>query len=116
VLFRSSLPLESVRGGGLVEVESTAAEVFARLFAAAASGGAYSSGAGNALGRLAAFDTLGALCGATGPVSTLERAAHSRLWLFSGTPWFWQVAWDLGVACLWPDGVTLVVHAATDTD
>ena len=30
--------------------------------------------------------------------------------------WFYQIAWDLGLVALLPDGMSLTVLAATDTD
>lgn len=113
-----SLPLASLRGGGLRQAETTASEVFNRLFFAAAEGGAYGGARGNAEARLAAFTSLAAFCEETlvDVAHVVEQASRCRWWLFEGTGWFGNVAWDFGGACLRPDGITLVVHAATDTD
>ncbi|MBL8940920.1 MAG: hypothetical protein JNM69_40630 [Archangium sp.] len=121
-----SLPLASVRGGGLRVAETTASEVFVRLFDAAAQGGLpdlpfrRGRGAlGSAAGRLAAFKTLSAFVDGPPLIDAIDvaaRAEQCRWWLWEGTGWFGNVAWDFGAACLRPDGVTLVAHAATDTD
>lgn len=121
-----SLPLASARGGGLRVAETTASEVFVRLFDAAAQGGVpdlpfrRGHGAlGSAAGRLAAFKTLSAFVDGLPLIDAIDvaaRAEQCRWWLWEGTGWFGNVAWDFGAACLRPDGVTLVAHAATDTD
>lgn len=114
-----SLPLSSLRGPGLRLATVDAAIVFGRLFTAAAEGGAYGSGEGNAEARRSAFISLHAFCDdepLTDVARTVEAARACRWWLWEGTGWFGNVAWDLGVACLRSDGVTLVAHAATDTD
>lgn len=114
-----SLPLASLRGGGLRQAETTASEIFTRLFSAAAQGGAYGGDRGNAEARLAAFTSLAAFCDG-GPLVDVPKVAATaeqcRWWLWEGTGWFGNVAWDFGGACLRPDGITLVAHAATDTD
>lgn len=114
-----SLPLASLRGGGLRQAETTANEIVSRLFMAAAEGGAYGGDRGNAEARLATFTSLAAFCHG-GPLvdvaSVVALAEQCRWWLWEGTGWFGNVAWDFGGACLRPDGITLVAHAATDTD
>lgn len=121
-----ALPLASVRGGGLRQAETTASEVFVRLFDAGAQGGLPDlpsppgrGALGTAAGRLAAFVTLSAFVDGSPLVDVVglaARAEQCRWWLWEGTGWFGNVAWDFGGACLRPDGITLVVHAATDTD
>lgn len=114
-----SLPLASLRGQGLRQAETTASEIFTRLFMAAAEGGAYGGARGNAEARLAAFTSLAAFCDGAPLVDVPKVAATAeqcRWWLWEGTGWFGNVAWDFGGACLRPDGITLVAHAATDTD
>lgn len=114
-----SLPLASLRGGGLRQAETTASEIFTRLFMAAAEGGAYGGERGNAEARLATFTSLAAFCDGAPLIDVANvaaRAEQCRWWLWEGTGWFGNVAWDFGGACLRPDGVTLVAHAATDTD
>ena len=115
----STLPLSALRGAGLRLAAVDPALVFARLFSAAAEGGAYSSGEGNAEARRSAFVSLHAFCDdepLADVLRTVEAAHRARWWLWEGTTWFGNVAWDLGVACLRSDGVTIVAHAATDTD
>lgn len=114
-----SLPLASLRGGGLRQAQTTASEVFTRLFAAAAEGGAYGGARGNAEARLAAFTSLAAFIDGAPLIDAIDvaaRAEQCRWWLWEGTGWFGNVAWDFGAACLRPDSMTLVAHAATDTD
>jgi hypothetical protein len=95
-------------------------EAFGIMYAAAANGGAYSNGNQNAYGRLEAWLSMGALTGSPEEADALSvlRAADSCAWLYfeAPTPWFRQVAWDFGIAALRPDGRTLAVLAATDTD
>ncbi|MFD3746772.1 DUF6183 family protein [Nocardia sp. NPDC058633] len=103
----------------LVVTPSTPARVWSILFAAAANGGAYNSGAGAAFGRLHAWRSLGALCGATefDAVDHIARLAEDCHWYTfeADTAWFERVAWDIGIAVLTPEP-TLSVLAATDTD
>ncbi|WP_278262273.1 DUF6183 family protein [Nocardia sp. AG03] len=99
--------------------ESTPADVWSILFAAAADGGAYNTGEGAAYGRLYAWRSLGALCGASefDTVDHIARLAADARWLAfaATTAWFERVAWDIGIAALTPEpGVTVL--AATDTD
>ena len=118
-----SLPLACLAGATESDLTLgvvSPADVLATVFAAAGNGGAYNQGLGGAYGRLAAWDTLGALAG-TGEADTLEAAAVAAAscnW-FSFTAksaWFYDVAWDFGLLALRPDRRTLAVLAATDTD
>jgi uncharacterized protein (TIGR02996 family) len=90
------------------------------LFAAAANGGAYNRGLGGAYGRLAAWESLGALAGAAPgvPAEDVAGLAERCLWLSftADSDWFYNVAWDLGLVAIRPDRETLAVLAATDTD
>lgn len=90
------------------------------LFAAASTGGAYSSGVYGAYGRLAAWQSLAHLSGAAedAPAEAVETHARACTWYgFSAdTQWFKQVAWDIGLAALSPERRRLAVLAATDTD
>lgn len=94
--------------------------VFGALFSAASNGGAYSGGLGGAYGRLAAWTSLGALVGAPvgSDVADVARlASEAAMLLFRGPQaWFHDVAWDLGVLCVRPDGASAAVLAATDKD
>ncbi|MFJ5309347.1 DUF6183 family protein [Streptomyces sp. NPDC088350] len=90
------------------------------LFAAASTGGAYNRGGYGAYGRLAARQSLAGLSGA-GPdasAAEIETRAKSCTWygFEAPTPWFWQVAWDIGVTAVAPDRRSLAVLAASDTD
>jgi len=51
-------------------------------------------------------------------VEQLSTRAIQSEWLFfdAKTDWFHQVAWDFGLIALRPDGMSLAVLAATDTD
>lgn len=118
-----ALPLESTKGvprEGLDCKRVQPESVFGPLFAAAANGGAYSSGIGGAYGRREAWTTLGALAGAPdgASIDEIERAAGKTVFLSFGAegPWFYDVAWDLGVLALQEDGQKLVVLAATDAE
>ncbi|MFI1524642.1 DUF6183 family protein [Kitasatospora cineracea] len=108
------------RTAGLAVRAADARQVWSLLHAAAAHGGAYNSGLGDAHGRLAAWRSLAALAGCPGIASTaeVESAADEYAWFTfaSDSTWFDQVAWDLGVLALSPDRCRLAVLAATDTD
>jgi uncharacterized protein (TIGR02996 family) len=92
---------------------------FATLFSAASTGGAYNSGLRGAYGRLAAWRSLAGLVGVSGDdgeaVIDLARRCH---WVRipAVSEWFYQVAWDFGLLAVRPDGMSLAVLAATDTD
>ncbi|HVH42814.1 MAG TPA: DUF6183 family protein [Labilithrix sp.] len=115
------LPLASTARASRLDVSRTGADgVFGPLFSAASNGGAYSSGLGGAYGRLAAWTSLGALVGAPegADVLTIDKLATTSAFLTfrAGGPWFYDVAWDLGALALRPDGRTVAVLAATDTE
>jgi hypothetical protein len=42
--------------------------------------------------------------------------ACARYGFDASTPWFWQVAWDIGLAAVSPDRRRIAVLVATDTD
>ncbi len=120
--FLRALPLDSTKGTARLDVTRAEdpAAVFGTLFSAASNGGAYSAGLGGAYGRRAAWASLGALVGAA-PDATItqidELAVRSAFLTFRAPgPWFYDVAWDLGVLALRPDGATAAVLAATDTE
>lgn len=98
---------------------STPTRVWRILFAAAANGGAYNRGEGVGYGRLAAWRSLGALCGATevDTIAAITRRANVAHWFtFSAdTSWFERIAWDLGIFAITSDP-SVSVLAATDTD
>ncbi|MCU0695574.1 MAG: DUF6183 family protein [Myxococcaceae bacterium] len=115
----SALPFEPLSGLSLRLQAVPAEAAAARLFSAAAWGGAYGRGDGSAEARVSTAATLGALLGLEGPhdwARLADEAAAARWWLFLGTPWFADVAWDLGLACLRTDHETMVLLASTDTD
>lgn len=118
-----ALPLECLAGASRVEAAFVqASAVFGTLFAAAANGGAYSSGFGGAYGRLAAWRSYGALVGAPEDAAIDEIETRGAACAFlsfgadSDAPWFHGVAWDFGLACVRDRGATVAVLAATDTD
>ncbi len=118
-----SLPLECLAGATKLDlwlVPYCAADAVAVLFSAASTGGAYNRGLGGAYGRLAAWRSAGALAGSDSSASVEDTAALAGAcaWSFciAKSEWFYDVAWDLGLLALRPDGRTLAVLAATDTD
>lgn len=116
-----ALPLESLANAKDAQIQRVEVDtVWGGLFAAAANGGAYSSGLGGAYGRRAAWTSLGALVGADADASVSdidELTCDAAFLSFTASgPWFYDVAWDLGVAALRPGGNTVAVVAATDTD
>jgi hypothetical protein len=116
-----ALPLDATSGVARLDCSRSGPEgAFGPLFSAAANGGAYSSGLGGAYGRRAAWTSLGALVGAPGDASTaaVETLAHAATFLGfrAPGPWFFDVAWDLGVLVARPDGRSVAVLASTDSD
>lgn len=95
-------------------------DVWEQMFAATANGGAYGSGDGAGIARLAAAQGMAALMGlpADGSFEDVVAAADASTWyrFDAQSDWYEQVAWDSGVACLAPDRRQLAVVAATDTD
>ena len=96
------------------------ARAFARLFDAAASGGAYCRRHGAAFGRWYAFRSVAAMSGLrdAGDAGAVVAAARRCTWaeLSAPTAWFEQHLWDLGIAALDAGHRTIRVLAATDID
>ncbi|MEU3383570.1 DUF6183 family protein [Streptomyces albidoflavus] len=120
-----TLGLESLAGAGrkkaaLSVTACSPAQAWRVLFVAASTGGAYNSGSHGAYGRLAAWQSLAALAGVADGADAreVEARGHECAWFKfdARTDWFEQVAWDIGLAALSPDGRRLAVLAATDTD
>ncbi len=117
-----SLGLESLTGAGEETINLraiTPTKSFGHLFSAALTGGAYTSGEGGAYGRLAGWESLMALtgCPRDDPAPRSSHAGRCSWFLFEGeSAWFYNVAWDIGLAVLRPDGRSLAILAATDTD
>jgi hypothetical protein len=116
-----ALALECVEGAQALSAERTSVDaVWGALFAAAANGGAYSSGLGGGYGRRAAWISLAALLDAplTATPRELDALAPSAQWLIFGAPggWWNDVAWDLGILAVRPGGDSVAVLAATDAD
>jgi hypothetical protein len=116
-----ALALDCVEGAEALHAERTSADtVWGALFAAAANGGAYSSGLGGAYGRRAAWVSLAALI--DGPEGAtpfeLDTLAPSSRFLVFGAPggWWNDVAWDIGVLAVRLGGASVAVLAATDAD
>lgn len=88
------------------------------LFSASAGGGAYNVGRQAAYGRLELWQSVAGLIGECSDIDALaDQAARWDWFSFDAkSDWFWQVAWDLGIAALSPDGLSVSVLAATDTD
>jgi len=116
-----ALPLECLEGADALRAERTNADVvWGALFAAAANGGAYSSGLGAAYGRRAAWTSLAALVDShtdDTPAQIDARAARSTFLMFGATGGWWNdVAWDIGALAVREGGASVAVLAATDTD
>jgi hypothetical protein len=117
-----SLGLESLAAADEQAVsvrEITSRQGFGYLFSAAAMGGAYTWGEGGAYGRLAAWESASALTGCSEDDLDLASAHAERCSWFSfrgKSEWFFDVAWDIGLAVLRPDRRSLAVLAAMDTD
>jgi uncharacterized protein (TIGR02996 family) len=107
-------------GDGPVGVERvTASRAICVLVAAAGNGGAYNRGLQGAYGRLQGWHSLAGLVGATGDdVEAAADLADRCLWVSFGAAsgWFYQVTWDVGLLAVRPDGRSVAVLAATDTD
>ena len=127
----AGLPVEALAGAGTADItahRSTAAGAFTVLFAAASAGSAYGHGLCGAYGRLHAWRSMAGLLGVAGPgdapggdagaVERLAGLAEAAGYVTFGarSPWYCQVAWDIGIAVLRPGGGTLAVLAATDED
>jgi hypothetical protein len=97
-----------------------AARAWHILFAAASTGGAYNHGLYGAYGRLAAWQSMAGLCGASAaaPAAEAEKKAQASHWFSfdADTNWFEHVAWDIGLAAIRPGQRNLAILAATDTD
>ncbi|MDB4938246.1 MAG: hypothetical protein JWP87_5218 [Labilithrix sp.] len=118
-----ALSLECIEGAqALLHAERSGPDaVWGALFAAAANGGAYSSGLGGAYGRRAAWTSLAALVDApaTATAAEVDAVAPSSQFLVfgaSGGGWWNDVAWDIGTLALRPGGASVAVLAATDAD
>jgi hypothetical protein len=88
------------------------------LFAAAANGVMVGRGLLGAYGRLAAWRSVAGLVGAgegEGVEAVAAVAEHCR-WAYFDTASWWleHVGWDIGLAVVRPDGLSLAVLAATD--
>lgn len=105
---------------GMFNEENSVKKVFTELFSAASTGGAYNYGEFAAYGRLSAWRSLSGLVGCD-ENSTIDEIAHRAvacIWcLFtSSSEWYYQVAWDIGIACASVATNELAILAATDTD
>jgi hypothetical protein len=118
----AKLGLESLRTAGEIQLRGNVGvkDAFTVLFSAASSGGAYNCGEFAAFGRLLAWKSVAGLVGAPNDAPVLDVATSSQncQWcLFdSPTEWYYQVAWDIGIACFNPAQREVAVLAATDTD
>jgi len=119
-----ALPLDCVVTPEALHAERAGADaVWGSLFAAAANGGAYSSGLGGAYGRLAAWTSLAALIDApaTATPAQIDASAPSAQFLMFGAAssaggWWHDIAWDIGLLAVRAGGASVAVLAATDTD
>jgi hypothetical protein len=97
---------------------TTVEQAFLMLYLARCNGGAYGGAGKGAWGRLGAWRSLAAMSGSSatsweGVVADASRCEWLEFW---ARPWWEDVAWDLGLAALRPDGQSMAVLAATDTD
>ncbi len=119
-----ALPLDCVVAPEALHAARTGADaVWGSLFAAAANGGAYSSGLGGAYGRRAAWTSLAALIDAPAdatPAQVDASAPSAQFLVFGAAPsaggWWHDIAWDIGVLAVRAGGATVAILAATDTD
>ena len=122
-----ALGLECLRGVAptAVRVHELGAEAaYGILLGMASNGGDYNTAWSGAYGRLAAWRSLGGLCGAapgaaaTMELPAIEQAARRCRWSFFSAPgpWFDEVVSDFAVVALRPDEESLAVLAATDSD
>jgi hypothetical protein len=116
-----ALPLACLEGAAALRAERTGPEaVWGALFAAAANGGAYSSGLGAAYGRRAAWTSFAALVDAPAdatPAQVDEHAGACTFLMFGAAGGWWNdVAWDIGALAVRDGGKSVAVLAATDTD
>ncbi|QWQ44888.1 hypothetical protein KME66_30825 [Streptomyces sp. YPW6] len=120
VLERLPLTAWPVEEGPAEPHPATPDTVFRMLLTAAVRAPAYGSGLHGAYGRLAAWHSLAGLTGvpADMPLARVAEEAGRTTWLriAPSSSWFHEVAWDLAVAALHPDGQGIAVLAATDTD
>ncbi len=118
----ADLGLDSIRpsDSGIFHTEVSVNDVFTVLFSAASTGGAYNYGEFAAYGRLSAWRSLSGLvgCDESSPIDDIAlRAAECGWCLFgSSSDWYYQVAWDIGIACANTTSDELAILAATDTD
>jgi hypothetical protein len=116
------LGLESLGTASEIHVRENVGvkDAFTVLFSAASNGGAYNCGNFAALGRLLAWKSVAGLVGAPSdaPVVDVGTSSKECQWcLFdSASEWYFQVAWDIGIACFNPAHREVAVLAATDTD
>lgn len=103
----------------LVPMHEDVAGVFSVLFGAGL-GGAYDCTPGLGQVRLASWTSLARLAGLDDEATPadIEAGAARHTWSSFApcSPWFHQVAWDVGLVCLRAGGTHLSVFAATDTD
>jgi uncharacterized protein (TIGR02996 family) len=123
VQFLRSLGLGALRGAGEEDVRAEripASRAACILFSAASSGGAYGRGLLGAYGRLEMWRSLAGLVGAASSesVEAVAALAERCTWLAfdAESDWFYHVAWDFGLVAIRPDGMSLAVLAAADTD
>ncbi len=97
----------------------SATQVINVLFTAAANGGAYNQGLGNAYGRLYIWISVAALMNelVQTPITVLNEQMKGCLWfeLDTDSAWFFNV-WDAAIVALSRDRRVLTILAATDTD
>lgn len=112
------LPMSAIEGRDAIVEAIAPAAALAQLFSAA-HGGAYSGLAGDELARELAWSSLRGLTGVPTDArpEEVERVAMGcGFTQLRGVPFFYDVAWDIGLAVVSPAGHRLAVLCATDTD
>jgi uncharacterized protein (TIGR02996 family) len=118
-----SLGLDSLRGADPRAVRAEfapASRAVGVLFSAASLDVASTCGLRGAYGRLATWQSVAGLVGAEAGegVEAVAALAERCRWLYfaADTAWFEFMYWSLALAAVRPDGLSLAVLAATDSD
>lgn len=122
VTIFNGLIVESISPGDIIDFTDWVelSSIYRLLFAATATGGAYTGGLKAAYGRLTAWDSLRALMNMDEfcPMNDVYLVGKECRWITFGSQndWFCNVAWDVGIICLNHKTGTIAYLAATDTD
>lgn len=96
------------------------AQALSILWLAAANGGELNQGCFGAYGRLRAWQSLGALAGASdfAHITEISALAEKTTWFFfnARSSWFFRLGEEFGLLALRPDGRSVALLAASDSD